>query len=154
MTGGASSLPRLAIVSSRFNAEIVDGLLAGALAALAEDGLAVPPADRFTAEGAFELPLLARSLAGCGRYDGVICLGCVIKGDTAHFEFIGLAASLGIMAVSLTSGIPIAFGVLTTYTEEQARLRSADDGDNKGREAARACIECARTLARLRQPEG
>jgi 6,7-dimethyl-8-ribityllumazine synthase len=152
MTDGATSLPRLAIAGTRFNAEIADGLIAGALAALEEAGITVPAADRFMAEGAFELPLLAQSLARGGRYDGVICLGCVIKGDTAHFEFISLAASLGIMAASLTSGIPIAFGVLTTYTEDQARLRSAADDENKGREAAKACLASARVLARLREP--
>jgi 6,7-dimethyl-8-ribityllumazine synthase len=138
----------LAIVVSRFNPEVTGGLLRGAEAALAEHGLTA--AEVVGAPGAFEMPLIAQTLAQTGRYDGVICLGCVIKGDTAHFEFISLGAVVGLMSAGLATETPITFGILTTYTDEQAQVRSLDDAHNKGREAALACLETARTLARIR----
>ena len=151
MTSHASRAPiRLAIVVSRFNPEVTGGLLGGARAQLAQSGVTVADDDVFEAPGAFETPLIAQALVKAGRYDGVICLGCVIKGDTAHFEFISLAASTGIMAASLATETPIAFGILTTYTDEQAQARSASDAANKGREAAAACLETALTLRRIR----
>ena len=98
----------------------------------------------FDAPGAFELPLLAQTLARSGKYAGIVCLGAVIKGDTAHFEFISLGATIGIQQASLNSGVPISFGVLTTYNEEQAMIRSQpNSSENKGREAAAACLESA-----------
>ncbi|WP_026783633.1 6,7-dimethyl-8-ribityllumazine synthase [Pleomorphomonas koreensis] len=142
--------PRLAVVVSRFNREVTEGLLAGARRELAERSVPLAEADIFPAPGAFEIPLLARTLAESGRYDGVICLGCVIKGDTAHFEFISLGAATGLMQAMLTTGVPIAFGILTTYTDEQALVRSRADAANKGREAAAACVETLETLARIR----
>jgi 6,7-dimethyl-8-ribityllumazine synthase len=144
--------PRLAIVVSRFNEPVTSGLLRGAQAYLAEQSVTVPEADILAAPGAFEMPLIAQTLARTGRYDGVICLGCVIKGDTAHFEFISLGASIGLMTAGLATETPIAFGILTTYTDEQAEIRSADDAHNKGREAAAACLETALTLRAIRQP--
>jgi 6,7-dimethyl-8-ribityllumazine synthase len=84
---------------------------------------------------------MAQSLARARRHEGIICLGCVIKGDTAHFEFISLGATIGLMQAQLATGVPMAFGVLTTYDEEQAALRSRNDAHNKGREAAAACVE-------------
>ena len=144
---------RVAIVVSRFNPEVTGGLLDGARAQLAESGVEVAHHDIFEAPGAFETPLIAQALVKTGRYDGVICLGCVIKGDTAHFEFISLAASTGVLAASLATETPIAFGILTTYTDEQAAARSADDAANKGREAAAACLETALILRRIRAPE-
>jgi 6,7-dimethyl-8-ribityllumazine synthase len=142
--------PRLAIVVSRFNAEVTSGLLRGARAHLAERGAPVADADIVSASGAFELPILAQALARTGRYDGVVCLGCVIKGDTAHFEFISLSASIGLISAALATETPVAFGVLTAYTDEQAQARSRDDAHNKGREAAAACLETALTLLRIR----
>ena len=142
--------PRLAVVVSRFNPEVTDGLLAGARRELAERGVPLTEANIFPAPGAFEMPLLAKALAETGRYAGVVCLGCVIKGDTAHFEFISLGATTGLMQAMLTTGVPIAFGILTTYTDEQALVRSRDDAANKGREAAAACVEALATLARIR----
>jgi 6,7-dimethyl-8-ribityllumazine synthase len=142
--------PRLAVVVSRFNQEVTEGLLAGARRELAERGVPLAEADIFPAPGAFEMPLLAKALAESGRYAGVVCLGCVIKGDTAHFEFISLGAATGLMQATLTTGVPIAFGILTTYTDEQALLRSRDDAANKGREAAAACVEALATLARIK----
>ena len=141
---------RIAIAVSRFNAPVTTGLLRGARRYLADHGVALGDGDIIEAPGAFELPLIAQALARTGRYDGVICLGCVIKGDTAHFEFISLGASQGLMMASLATEFPITFGVLTTYTDEQAVARSQDDDDNKGREAAAACLESVVVLRRLR----
>ncbi|AQS88312.1 6,7-dimethyl-8-ribityllumazine synthase [Neoasaia chiangmaiensis NBRC 101099] len=138
--------PKLAILVSRFNTNVTHGLRDGALAWLAERG--IEDADVFDAPGAFELPLMAKTLARTRRYEGVICLGCVIKGDTAHFEFISLGATVGIMQAQLETGVPISFGILTTYTDQQAIARSRDDAENKGREAAAACVEA---LAFIRQ---
>ncbi|MCM5560226.1 6,7-dimethyl-8-ribityllumazine synthase [Pleomorphomonas sp. JP5] len=142
--------PRLAVVVSRFNPEVTEGLLAGTRRELDERGVPLADADVFHAPGAFEIPLLAQTLAKTGRYAGVICLGCVIKGDTAHFEFISLGAATGLMQATLATGVPITFGILTTYTDEQALLRSRDDAANKGREAAAACVEALATIVKIR----
>lgn len=141
---------RIAIVVSRFNAEVTSGLLAGAKACLGDNGVEVD--DVYSAPGAFEIPLIAQSLARTGKFGGVVCLGCVIKGDTAHFEYISQAASTGLMAASLATGVPLTFGILTTYTEEQAIVRSRDDVHNKGREAAAACLEAMQTLSVITNP--
>lgn len=132
---------RFAIVVSSFNKEISDGLLRGAREALSESGVKDADVTIVRVPGAFEIPLAARRLASTGRFAGVICLGCLIKGDTMHFEYIAEAASHGIMAVSADTGVPVTFGVLTTLTEEQAVVRSADGRGNKGREAALAAVE-------------
>ncbi|NVN03501.1 MULTISPECIES: 6,7-dimethyl-8-ribityllumazine synthase [Asaia] len=137
--------PKLALLVSRFNTDVTHGLRDGALEWLEEHG--IRDVDVFDAPGAFELPLMAQALAKTGTYEGVICLGCVIKGDTAHFEFISLGATIGIMQAQLATETPISFGVLTTYTDEQAQARSRKDVHNKGREASAACVE---TLAFLR----
>ena len=142
---------RLAIAVSRFNAEITAGLLQGARTYLGEHGVQILDDDVVDASGAFELPLIAQALIRTGRYDGVICLGCVIKGDTAHFEFISLGASVGLMTAALATETPIAFGILTTYTEEQAQARSGDDTLNKGREAAAACLDTVLTLSQIQR---
>jgi len=140
---------RIAIITSQFNEGVTQGLQAGALKYLAEQGVEVAKAAVFSAPGAFEIPLMAKALAKTGAFDGVVCLGCVIKGDTAHFEFISLGATIGLMNVTLETGVPIAFGVITTYTDDQAVARSRDDAHNKGREAAAACIQSLRTLAAI-----
>ncbi len=142
--------PRLAVVVSRFNTEVTGGLREGSRAWLGEHGISLRDEDLFDSPGAFELPLIAQTLARSGRYDGVICLGCVVKGDTAHFEFISLGTATGLMQASLATGVPIAFGVLTTYTEEQAIVRSRGDAHNKGREAAAACVETLAVLQAIR----
>ncbi|QNT77549.1 6,7-dimethyl-8-ribityllumazine synthase [Entomobacter blattae] len=133
--------PRIALLVSRFNDEITHGLREGAIEWLKEHNISVPAENIMEAPGAFELPLLAQTLAKSGLYDGIICLGCVIKGDTAHFEFISLGATIGIMQASLSTEIPISFGILTTYNDAQALVRSRKDEHNKGREAAAACVE-------------
>jgi len=132
---------RFAVVVSRFNAEVTDGLLAGALSALDAAGVTADARTIVRVPGAFELPVTAQRLAESGRFDAVLCLGCLIKGDTMHFEYIAEAVSHGIMAVSADTGVPATFGVLTTLTEEQAVARAADGPDNKGREAALAAVE-------------
>ena len=140
---------RIAVVVSQFNEEVTGGLKKGALTYLGEQGIKVATSDVFAAPGAFELPLLAQSLAKTSRYQGVICLGCVIKGDTAHFEFISLGATMGLMQAMLNTQTPIAFGIITTYTDEQALARSRDDSHNKGREAAAACVASIEVLQKI-----
>jgi 6,7-dimethyl-8-ribityllumazine synthase len=134
---------RFAIVVSRFNDEITGGLLAGARGVLQEAGVRDEDVTVVRVPGAFEIPLAAHRLAETGRFSGVICLGCVIKGDTMHFEFIAGAATDGIARASAATGVPITFGVLTTLTEAQAVARSIIGPDNKGREAALAAVEMA-----------
>jgi 6,7-dimethyl-8-ribityllumazine synthase len=150
----STAAPRIAIAVSGFNPEVTGGLLKAALAQLADHGAPVAPNDVIDAPGAFELPLIAQTLARTGRYDGVVCLGCVIKGDTAHFEFISLGASLGMMMASLRTQTPITFGILTTYTDDQALVRSRDDARNKGREAASACYATVTTIRRIQSASG
>ena len=140
---------RLALVVSRFNETVTGGLRRAALDWLSQQGITLTPDDIHPAPGAFEIPLIAQTLARSGRYDGVICLGCVIKGDTAHFEFISLAAATGLMQATLATGVPITFGILTTYTDAQAEARSAPDAHNKGIEAAAACDEAIQALRRI-----
>ena len=140
--------PKLALLVSRFNTDVTHGLRDGALEWLEEHG--IRDVDVFDAPGAFELPLMAQALAKTGTYEGVICLGCVIKGDTAHFEFISLGATIGLQQAALNTEVPIAFGVLTTYTDEQAVVRSRDDVHNKGREAVAACVESIALLHKIR----
>ena len=137
---------RLGVVVSQFNPEVTGGLLFGARQYLAEQGVELAEADIVSAPGAYEIPIIARALAVSRPLDGVICLGCVIKGDTAHFEFISLASSMGLMTASLDINKPLSFGILTTYTDEQAEARSADDPHNKGREAAAACLLTVQAL--------
>ena len=143
---------RFGIVVSRFNPEVTDGLLRGARAALAEAEVADSDISVVRVPGAFEIPLAALKLAQSKRIDAIITLGCLIKGDTMHFEYIAAASSQGIMDVTTSTGVPVAFGVLTTLTDEQAAKRATDDSHNKGREAALAAIEMATLLRRLWQP--
>jgi 6,7-dimethyl-8-ribityllumazine synthase len=145
---------KLAVVVSRFNTEVTHGLREGAKKVFIEKDIPLSNVEFLDAPGAFEIPLIAKTLAKSGRYDGVICLGCVIKGDTAHFEFISLGATMGIQQAMLETEVPIAFGIITTYTDDQAIVRSAVKGEhephNKGREAALACIETIETLRSIR----
>jgi len=134
---------RFAIVVSRFNEEVTEGLLEGARRALAEAGVREDDVVIVRVPGAFEIPVAARRVAESGRFDAVICIGCLIKGETMHFEFIASAASQGIAAAATETGVPMALGVITTLTEEQAQERAAAGPGNKGGEAARAAIEMA-----------
>jgi len=142
-------VPRFAIVVSRFNEEITEGLLRGAKAALVEASVADEAIRVVRVPGAFEIPLAAQRLAESGEFDAIICLGCLIKGDTMHFEYIADAASHGIAQAALATGVPMAFGVLTTMTEEQAVERSTEGPGNKGREAALAAIDMAALFHKL-----
>jgi 6,7-dimethyl-8-ribityllumazine synthase len=142
---------RFAVVVSRFNGEITEGLLAGARRALSE---AKVPNDSITVvrvPGSFEIPVTAHRLAKTGQFDAIICLGCLIKGETMHFEYLADATCHGIAAAAADTGVPMAFGVLTALTEEQAQARAADGPDNKGREAALAAVEMATLFQRLHE---
>ena len=134
---------RFAVVVSRFNAAITESLREAAVAALAEAGAASADVEEFSVPGAFELPQAARRAAETGRFDAIVCLGCVIRGETPHFEYVSSSAAQGVMAAASDTGVPMAFGVLTTDTEEQAKARAGADEHNKGREAAAAALEMA-----------
>ena len=149
---GAAGL-RFAVVVSRFNDAITERLADGARAALAEAGAAASDIDVLHVPGAFELPQAARCVAETGRFDAVVCLGCVIRGETAHFEYISASVAHGIQDASGETGVPMAFGVLTTDTWEQAEERAGGGRDNKGFEAAAAAIEMAVLFKRLRAAE-
>jgi len=132
---------RFAIVVSRFNTAITSSLRGAALNALLERG--AENVQVFDVPGAYEIPQAARFIAETGRFDAVVCLGCVIRGETPHFDYIASAVAQGIMTAAGDTGVPMAFGVLTTDTMEQATARAGDGPDNKGREAAHAAIEMA-----------
>ena len=134
---------RFAVVVSSFNPEVTTGLLDGALETLAQADVSPDDITIVRVPGAFEIPLAAMRLAETGQFDAIVTIGCLIKGDTMHFEYIASACSQGIIQASTATGIPIAFGVLTTLTEEQAAERSGSGPENKGREAALAAIEMA-----------
>lgn len=140
---------RFALVVSRFNQEITEGLLAGAREALAEAQVREENIVTLRVPGAFEIPVTALRAARTGRFDAVICIGCVIKGDTMHFEYIAGATCSGIADAASATGVPMALGVLTTLTEEQAAERAAPGPANKGREAALAAIEMATLFRHL-----
>jgi len=134
---------RFAVVVSRFNESITFSLRDAALRALAEAGAARTSVHVFEVPGAYELPQAARAAADSGAFDAVVCLGCVIRGETPHFDYISSAVAHGITDAAGDTGVPMAFGVLTTDTQEQAAARSGPGPDNKGREAAAAAIEMA-----------
>ena len=140
---------RIAIVASRFNEAVVQRLVDGAADCLRRHGVADDDVELAWVPGAFEIPLVAGRLADTGRFDGIVALGCVVRGQTAHFEYVaGQAAEVGHIAAA--SGVPITFGVLTTETFEQAVDRAGGKAGNKGWEAALAAIETARLLDELK----
>ena len=144
---------RFALIVSRFNESVTRALRDGARAVLLEAGAARADVEEMQVPGAFELPQAARCAAETARFDAIVCLGCVIRGETPHFEYISSAVAHGIMEASGETGVPIAFGVLTTDTQAQAEERAGGGPDNKGREAAAAAIEMAVLFRRLgRQP--
>lgn len=132
----------IALVAARYNLDITEKLVEGALEVLAEHGAAAAPV--IWVPGCMELPVTAQAVVERGSADAVVALGCVIKGDTAHFEHVAGQCAAGLMQVSLDSGIPIAFGVLTTYDHAQALARA-----DKGREAAETALEMANLLRTL-----
>ena len=140
---------RFAIAAARFDELVTRKLLEGASAALAAHGVAVEDLDVVWVPGAFELPLVARRLAGSRTYDAVICVGCVIRGETVHFEHVAGQAAAGIREAGQTTGVPVTFGVLTTETLEQALDRAGGKHGNKGWDAATAAIEMSSLLEQL-----
>jgi 6,7-dimethyl-8-ribityllumazine synthase len=137
---------RVAIVVSRYNVDICKRLLRGSLQALAEHGAVDPQV--VWVPGALELPLAALTLAESGEIDAIVALGCVIQGDTAHFQFVADQSAAGITHVNLDTGVPCSFGVLTTYDRDQALARSGPK-NNKGVEAAETAVEMANLVRRL-----
>lgn len=135
---------RIAVIASRYNSEIVDRLIAGAMEALKEADVTI-----FRVPGAFEIPLAAKRAELSKKYDGVIAIGCVIRGETPHFDLISQQVSNGIGQVALETGIPVTFGVLTVNSEEQAMARSEPNSENKGFEAAAAAVEMVNLFKQL-----
>jgi len=144
---------RVAIVAARFNAHIVDRLLVGCEERLAEIGLATENVEVHRVPGAFELPIAAKMLGSSGNFAAIICLGCVIRGDTPHFDFVAGEAARGIQSVGVELGIPVIFGVLTTETEKQARQRAGGKHGDAGVRAADAAAEMIALAARVRGPK-
>jgi len=149
MGPGAGPGPRIAFACAEFNGGISDRLLTGALDALKNAGCDLGGVTVAWAPGAFELPLVAKVYAESGAIDAVICLGAVIRGDTGHYDFVAGQCAAGLQRVQLDTGTPVVFGVLTTDTVDQARVRSEDDEANKGREAAITALEMIRLLGVL-----
>jgi 6,7-dimethyl-8-ribityllumazine synthase len=143
---------RIAIVVSRFNDFVTERLLAGAQDALREQGIGDAEIELMHVPGAFEIPIAAQRLAETGRVSGIVCLGCLIKGATPHFEYIASACAHGITAAAAATGVPMGFGVLTTNSVEEALERAAPGEANKGREAALAALEMARLFEALGDP--
>jgi 6,7-dimethyl-8-ribityllumazine synthase len=142
---------KIAVVCARFNGFITDRLLAGALDALKRSGVAETDTEIVKVPGAWELPLAAQTIAELKKHDAIVALGAVIRGDTPHFDHVAGQASLGLAAVQLETGIPIAFGVLTTHTIEQAIDRAGGKSGNKGYDAALTAIEMADLIRQLRK---
>src|SRR5580698_4954717 len=140
---------RFAIVVSRFNSFITERLLGGALDALRRTGAADDMIDVVKVPGSWEVPLVAGELARQHRYDAVICLSCVIRGETPHFDYVGAEAAKGVADASAETGVPVAFGVLTTNTLEQAIDRAGTKSGNKGFDAAMTAIEMANLMAEI-----
>jgi 6,7-dimethyl-8-ribityllumazine synthase len=142
---------RIGVVLARFNQGVTDRLLAGALEALVQHGVADDAIDVTTVPGAFELPLCAQRMAATGRYDALVCLGAVVRGETPHFEFIAAEAARGVAEVACRQDLPVAFGVLTTDTVEQALSRAGGERGNKGYEAALTALEMVQVLREVQR---
>jgi len=142
---------KFAIIVSRFNSFVTERLLAGALDALTRSGASLEHLEIVKTPGSWEIPLVAAALARQKRHDAIICLSAVIRGDTPHFDYVAGQAAAGIAKASSESGIPVAFGVLTTNTFEQAIDRAGGKSGNKGFDAAMTAIEMANLMRLLRQ---
>jgi len=141
---------RLAVVVSRFNRAVTDNLLEGAREAAAARGIVLSDEQIFPVPGAFEVPIVAMAAARSGRYDAVVCLAAVIRGETPHFEYVSAETASGVQRVALDTGVPVAFGVLTTDTVEQAMERAGGRVGNKGYEAVVTAVETLEQLERVR----
>lgn len=140
---------RFAILASRFNDFVVDRLVQGALDQLRRQGVSEKQIDVVRVPGAFDMPVVARKLAASRRYDAIIALGAVIRGETSHFDYVAGECASGLSRVASDTGIPVAFGVLTTESTEQAVDRAGGKAGNKGADAAASAIELATLLRRL-----
>jgi 6,7-dimethyl-8-ribityllumazine synthase len=143
---------QVAVVAARFNAEIVDAMVTGAIAAWVRHDGDPGSLTVVRTPGAFELALAARKLAQTGRYDAIVALGCVIRGETAHFDFVAGEAARGIADAARDTGVPVAFGVLTTEDVEQAMERALPDRMDKGGEALESALEMAQLLEEIGAP--
>ena len=141
---------KIAVVNTRWNHFIVDRLVEGADLAFVQHGGNTDDLDLVTVPGSFEVPLVAKTLAESGHYDAVVCLGAVIRGATSHYDFVAGSATSGLARVALDTGVPVAFGILTTETTEQAVERAGTKAGNKGHEAMLAVIETVNVLKQLR----
>jgi 6,7-dimethyl-8-ribityllumazine synthase len=144
---------RFAIVVSRFNNFITERLLGGAMDALTRTGAAADHVDVVKVPGSWEVPMVAAEVARQHRYDAVICLSAVIRGETPHFDYVAAEAAKGVANVAMETGVPVAFGVLTTNTLEQAIDRAGAKGGNKGFDAAMCAVEMANLMRTLRQAQ-
>ena len=140
---------RFGFVAARFNDFVVESLIRGALDALKRHGAAEKQVEIVRVPGAFDIPIVARKLALSRRFDALIALGAVVRGQTPHFEYVAGDCASGLSRIALESGVPVAFGVLTTETMEQAVDRAGGKAGNKGADAALAAIEMANLLRRL-----
>ena len=146
---------RLAVVASRFDkAKVLDQLIEGAVTTARECGLPEDALDIVRVPGAFELPAAARRLASSGRYDAIVCIGAVVRGETPHFDYIAGESARGIAEAARDFDLPVTFGVITADTEEQARERAGGRAGNKGSEAMLAAIEMATLFARISPETG
>ena len=145
---------KFGIVAARFNDFITARLLDGAIDALQRHGAAESDIDVVKVPGSYEIPLAAKQLAASGKYHAVLCLGAVIRGATPHFEYVSAEVSKGVAMVSLESGLPVIFGVLTTDTIEQAVERAGTKSGNKGWDAALSAIEMANVMRQLTERAG
>jgi 6,7-dimethyl-8-ribityllumazine synthase len=143
---------RFAIIVSRFNELVTDRLLDGATGCLAQHGVRAQDVDVVRVPGAFELPAAAAALIRTGRYDGLVVLGCVIRGETPHFDFVAGEASRGLQELAMAHPVGLGFGLLTTDTTAQAVARAGGDRGNKGWEAALTALEMADLLHRMERP--
>jgi len=141
---------RFAIVAARFNSGIVNNLLKGTLDTLSAQGVKDENIETIFVPGAFELPLVAKQLVETKQFSAVIALGCVIRGDTPHFDFVAGECARGIMDINLNTNVPVVFGVLTTDTPEQAQLRSQINGENKGVDCALCALEMSNVIKNIR----
>ncbi|MFH1736394.1 MAG: 6,7-dimethyl-8-ribityllumazine synthase [Actinomycetota bacterium] len=137
---------RFAVITARFNREITDQLQDAALRTLVDAGAAERDIAVFEVPGCFEIPIVAKRLATSGRFDAIIALGAVIRGETPHFEYVANEAAAGVARVAYDTGVPVSFGILTTDTLKQAAARAGGPRGNKGAEAALTAVELARLL--------
>jgi 6,7-dimethyl-8-ribityllumazine synthase len=141
---------RFAVVVARFNGLLTESLLSGCRETLARHGVGDDRVDVAWVPGSFEIPGVAKHMAGSGKYAAVICLGCVIRGETGHYDHVAGQAASGVLQAGLGTGVPVIFGVLTTDTVEQALNRAGIKGGNKGSDAALSAIEMVNLMAKLR----